>query len=143
MHPASLVMASLVFSLLTACHDGPADPSDQRTAALGEEFELAPGQSAAVGEEGLRVTFKSVADDSRCAVDVTCVWEGDATVLVSVVRSSQSPADLELHTSRRGGAAEETYERYLVRLTRLAPQPVSTRDTDPASYRATLVVTTQ
>ncbi len=140
MNPSSLTMASLAFCLLTGCKEGGSPASPSGPVALGQEFELAPGQSATVGPEALRVTFQRVSNDSRCAVDVNCIWEGDATVVLSVVRPSRPQAGLELHTSRRGGEAEETYEGHLVRLVRLAPQPVSSRATDPASYRATLLV---
>ncbi len=53
----------------------------------GVSFALAPGQTAEVKRSGTRVTFRQVREDSRCPVDVTCVWAGDAKVEVVISRT--------------------------------------------------------
>lgn len=53
----------------------------------GVAFTLAPGQTATVRRADARVTFREVREDSRCPVDVQCVWAGDAKVEVTIARA--------------------------------------------------------
>ena len=53
----------------------------------GVAFTLAPGQTATVRRADARVTFREVREDSRCPVDVQCVWAGDAKVEVTIART--------------------------------------------------------
>ena len=109
---------------------------------IGQEFELTAGQTVTVGADGLKVTFQGVRNDSRCAADVTCIWEGDALVALVVSRPSRPQAELELHTNQGQGPSERPYDGYRLRLVKLMPTPISTRPTDPGSYRVTLVAAT-
>jgi hypothetical protein len=62
----------------------------QSTAVIvepGIAFTLAPGQAATLKTADTRITFNEVREDSRCPVDVTCVWAGDAKVDVTIARS--------------------------------------------------------
>lgn len=62
----------------------------QTTAVIvepGVAFTLAPGQTATVKTVETRITFNEVREDSRCPVDVTCVWAGDAKVEVTMARA--------------------------------------------------------
>lgn len=105
-----------------------------------QEFELSAGQSALVGSEPLKVTFLSVAGDSRCPTDVQCVWEGDAVVRVSLSISRQEPTTYELHTNN-GFATQATHGAYRVRLAAVAPAPRSGATIEPSAYVITLIVT--
>ena len=123
--------------LVSGCADSPTTPT--KNVVLDEEFELAPGESARIGATNLTVVFDSVSADSRCPVDVVCVWEGDATVAVTVLQSSGERAVLELHTSA-GSAREKPYGGYVVRLVGLRPQPRQGVPIPAADYRARLEV---
>ena len=114
--------------------------STANSVSMDQEFELAPGQSALVGSEPLKVTFLSVADDSRCPTDVQCVWEGDAVARVSVSIGRQEPTSYELHTNT-GFATQATHGAYRVRLAAVAPAPRSGATIDPSAYVITLIVT--
>jgi hypothetical protein len=119
--------------LLSGCGDSPTTPT--KNVNLAEEFELAPGQSARIASADLTVAFDGVPADSRCPVDVVCVWEGDATVAVSVRQPSMDKTVLELHTSN-GSAREKPYGGYVVRLVGLRPQPRQGVPIPTADYRA-------
>jgi hypothetical protein len=116
-------------------------PTAPRTVGLGETFDLAPAQAALVGDTGLQVSFERVAADSRCAQDVTCVWEGDAAVAVIVAQPGSDPARLELHTSGSVGPREGRYGGFVVSLVDLRPQPLSTSSIEAGAYRLSLKVT--
>jgi hypothetical protein len=110
---------------------------------LGEAFELQPGQSTAVEGTPLLVKFVEVPTDSRCPVDVTCVWEGDAAVVLETVLDGAEET-VSLHTAGdpdRDGARYVDIGPYRVHLVDLLPEPESERSIPAFAYRTTLRVT--
>ena len=132
----------MIFFMMAAClaacgGDGPTAGS-RLTVPLGREFTLQVGQTAVVADTGLRISLAKVAEDSRCPVDVQCVWEGDAAVSVAVVDAAAA-RDYELHTSGRF-PREVTHGGYRLTLVGLEPAPRSSVPLSPSDYRATFRV---
>jgi hypothetical protein len=130
-------MTPLLF--LAACASGGAN-TPSPTPALNEEFTLAPGQMASVTGTNVRLTFDRVSEDSRCPMDVNCIWEGDAVVVLKVKVEAEE-ATREVHT--QGGASRSRKApvgAYMVTLVRLEPAPQSTAAIEPSAYRVTLLV---
>lgn len=109
-----------------------------RPVGLNQETELAPGQSVQSG--ALRVTFKSVGDDSRCPADVVCVWEGDALVRIEVSDQAGDPVARELHTSGSAGGRRVRYAGFEIELVSLSPQTHSQRPIPAGDYRLVLKI---
>jgi hypothetical protein len=126
----------MMAACLAACGDGLSSASTM-TVPLGREFTLKVGETAMVGDTSLRISVDKVAEDSRCPLDVQCVWEGDAAV--SVVIGDPATRSYQLHTSGRF-AREVTHGAYQVTLVRLDPAPRSSVPLSPGDYRATLRV---
>jgi len=105
----------------------------------GHRLVLAPKQSEQLLDTGLSVTFETVEEDSRCPVNMTCVWAGDAIVRIRVDARNTKPSLYTLHTSERS-TREISHAGVLLRLISLAPLP--TPDGPPRSddYRLTLSV---
>src|SRR5262245_18240365 len=129
--------------VLLACHhdmsaSNPAGPSASgSTAAIGETLRLKVGESATLdGKVTLR--FDRVSDDSRCPIGVTCVWEGDAVVHLTVSVSGDAAA-VALH-SNSSFAQSALHRGYTVRLTELAPMPRENQPVAASAYVASLVV---
>lgn len=97
------------------------------------------GQSVVVGDTGLRLAVRAVANDSRCPTDVQCIWEGDATVSIEVTSTPAGGASYELHTSGRF-TREVSHQAYRVTLVRLEPPPHGGATLSASDYRATLLV---
>ena len=55
----------------------------ETTAELGEPFTLERGESTVV--DGQIVRFDHITEDSLCPADVDCVWEGRATISLSLI----------------------------------------------------------
>ncbi len=72
------LMAGLVATL--GCSGG----QDTAAVGLGDEVVLAVGESARFAGDGLEIVFVAVTEDSRCARDVTCIWEGRVVAAVEV-----------------------------------------------------------
>jgi hypothetical protein len=116
-----------------------------QTARVGREFKIKVGRVVTLDGGNLRVRFDRVASDSRCPVDVTCVWAGNAEVQLEVSakgwRRWQGQRTLKLNTNastERPG--EEQYRRYTIKLVGLSPQPRSRRKIPAGQYTATLLV---
>ena len=114
--------------------------ADTRTEAeLDAQFRLTPGQSAFVLPEQIEVRFVSVTADSRCGKGETCVWEGDATVQVTVARNGADIGRFELHTAARMGNTA-SFDGYHVRLVALMPPAISGRAIAADQYVAVLQI---
>jgi hypothetical protein len=125
----------LLFCLLaaTACDEKtPVGPS----VPLNQQFTLAPGEAAVLGDTGLSVQFVGVAGDSRCPADAFCVWAGDAILQMRLVDSGVVTTG-ELHTGDSNHASV-THRDVRVTLVHLLPYPYSNRTIQPGDYRATL-----
>ena len=136
---ACLALAACGGNDVTAPLQAPGAPALARNVNLGQPFALDVGQSATVRNEGLTVTFDGVDADSRCPSDVTCFWEGDAEVAVTISKPGFTPLSTVLHTSLTPQSV--SYNGYTVTLNDLDPYPVSTSTIDPNDYVATFTVT--
>ena len=115
-------------------------PVTRMRAAGREEVELQPGASARLGATDRTVVFEAVESDGRCPTGVTCVWEGDAVVRISIGSANDTRTILKLHTSGDAGREAE-HGGFVVRLIALTPYPSSDRRIDPRDYRARLRLT--
>ena len=106
--------------------------------AVGEPFTLAPGDAARVTGTDLAVRFVGVDGDSRCPVDVTCVWEGDAAVVIET-ELGEARQSWRLHTPGESvGPRTAGVGGLVLELVGLAPAPRSEAPIGPDAYRATL-----
>lgn len=122
----------LLACTLIAC--GAVRSQTARTASLGEEITLAPGERVQFSSEQLEVQFVAVTEDSRCPQDATCVWAGEVKVELAV-RSGAGEARLEVVA---GHSAVHGVHR--VQLLSVQPERVSSAPIPAAEYRATLQV---
>ena len=104
---------------------------------LDQEFKLKIGESAKASE-GLRIEFDSVTEDSRCPKGVTCVWAGNAKILLKVKRDAGKAADVELNTNINPRTSR--YLEYELSLKELKPYPESNATIKSSDYEVTLTV---
>ncbi len=110
------------------------------TARIDEPFVLRLGGMAEIEGTTVRVRFEEVLDDSRCPIDVACVWSGVLRVRLGVDFTDPSGVahvmQIEFDTLGQTGLAAG------LRFSLLAakPAPVSTRPIDPADYAALILV---
>ena len=76
MRPIVRRLVPAMLPLLSAC-SSVAGPS--HGAALGQSFDLLPGQEVQVADAG-RLRYDALVNDSRCRPGVQCIWAGDATL---------------------------------------------------------------
>ena len=106
----------------------------------GVEFNLALGKTAALSGSDFRITFNRVTEDSRCPVDVQCVWAGDAKIELIVSRNS-APGDTRV-ISLTPPNSEVTVGDLKIRFVSLAPTPRQSEPPASRAYVAQLMVLT-
>lgn len=98
--------------------------------------ELGVGQTAVV--DGVEIRFADVTEDSRCAIDVVCVWAGNGAVLLQLSSEGEAFEEVTVNTTLEPRSVER--DGLAIRIAGLEPQPVSTVRIDPDDYRVELEV---
>lgn len=114
---------------------GTAAPASAR---LGQEFDVRVGEAVAILGEPLTIGFEEVVEDSRCPANTTCIWAGRAVVRIGVRVDNTQTGTLNLETSS-DTAGEGEFQKYRLRLVRLAPVPQDGSPIPAARYVATLM----
>jgi hypothetical protein len=111
-----------------------------QVARLGREFKLRVGQRADLKEGNLRIKFASV-EESRCPRNVTCVWAGNAQVLIEVGTRNGRGKSMKLNTMGSPQLPSEgKYKSYTVTLVEVNPYPQDGQEIAAGDYAVTLVV---
>jgi hypothetical protein len=105
----------------------------------GVAFSLPLGKTATVNGTNVRITFNRVADDSRCPLDVQCVWAGDAKIELTVAGQG-GPSDPKV-ISITPPNNEAASGNLRIRLVGLAPAPRQSEPPASRAYVAQLIVT--
>ncbi len=99
---------------------------------LDEPFMIKLHQTLSI--DNLDVTFLGI-EDSRCPSDVTCIWEGRASVILRIYNQIQYQTII-LTTGETTTLYVDSYE---INLIDILPYPVSTKDTSE-EYVATISI---
>lgn len=100
-----------------------------------QPLKLPVGKKSVRVSDKLEITFEKVLGDSRCPSDVTCIHQGEATVLVQVTQKDKPIGNFEL-TALNRDTAVAAFEGYTLHLEKLMPWPLSTKDIMPEDYIA-------
>jgi hypothetical protein len=112
-----------------------------KTVTVGQDFDLAPGQTAVVDGGALSVSFVKVAEDSRCQTGVQCVWAGNGAVVATVNTPGTGKFDATLNTTLTPKTVKAG--PYDITLVGLSPYPKQGSKIPPATYVATLHIIRQ
>ncbi len=154
------IMTLLLFVLfaLSSCSTETTN-NDVIDVSVETPFEIQVGQTASI--EGHYFTFSEVTSDSRCPIDVKCIWAGEATIVLISQDDYLIYSDVYLSTNSTGAytylfpqtyiekicnedvctAVQPPYELgYIIALNSLSPSPKSGEEIDPSEYVATLTI---
>ena len=102
------IASLLAIGLLAGCA---ALPNGASPAPDDSQLTLGIGQSTLLADNSL-LSYTRLVNDSRCAPDVQCVWEGDAEIALRWQPASGRAQELALHTaSLRGSDVARIGER--------------------------------
>jgi starvation-inducible outer membrane lipoprotein len=114
-------------------------PTSTDVVAVDRDFDLKHGQTARLDGTGVTVSFVGVPEDSRCPVDVQCVWAGNGAVSLVVTDETGGKTTVILNTMLSPRSVRVS--GYEIGLTGLRPDPKQSSPIPLANYVATLRVT--
>ena len=136
-HLLAVLVGAAVVGCSTGATEPDADTGGSQVVSVGDTVQLRYGQSATIGQTGVRVQFSGLAADSRCPIDAICVWAGDAHVQVTVTSPSGSTI-YDLHTYDEPKVAQ--HGQYRLRLLEVGPSRRSTDNVRPQDYYVVLEI---
>lgn len=86
----------------------------------------------------IKIGFEGVGADSRCPVDVRCVWAGDGEVFLNISKGHSSMS-CTLHTTLE--PRDTVIDNYLIQLVRLFPETRTDRKISQHEYSIELRIT--
>ncbi len=112
-------------------------------AELDEEFKLRWNETALIREDNFKLKFLDVLEDSRCPPKVTCVWEGQASILMSAIREDKNAGNFTLKLrAGHDDVAVQAVDGHFVRLLEVDNNQSNTsKKIRPSNYTITLLVT--
>lgn len=133
-----MALAIIPFLFILTSALGPEPAARVKEVALDQEFDLRFGEQALIEHERLRISFSSVAEDSRCPTGVQCIWAGNGKVVLRLSKARRRSASMSLNTGV--DPRQSSYRGYEVRLVGLNPYPKEGVRIRKREYVATLVV---
>jgi len=132
----TLLLASFSM-LLGGCgsDEGGPDPASS-SLPLGQEYMVGFGETIHVAD--LSLEFTTLAEESRCPASANCVWQGNARILVTVMRS-HAFAVLELNSNPQF-PVRAVFGNYVIELRAVEPYPMDMTLPHVQDYVATLFV---
>lgn len=136
-------MVALAAALGAAACASEATQPDQgagapQQAQVGDTIRLRAGGMARIGTSAVVVAFRRVEADSRCPIDVLCVWAGDAAVRIELTSDRRAWSAATLHSFLDPKTV--AFGGFVFRLVEVAPPNVSTQRTRPEDYIIALEV---
>ena len=119
-------ITAVLVILSTICFAGCiASEAKEKRASLGEEFNLALGETITIQPENFTLQFVEVSQDDRCPTQADCEYAGLALVVIEVTFPDGEPALLEFNTSPWPDTNLQiiAYSGYVFELVRLDPYP--------------------
>lgn len=115
--------------------------SDTNLGEIDKEIILKFGDKAVINSDGVIVRFLSVTEDSRCPSDVTCVWQGKASVIINININGLDLGNYEFSTD--GNKNIINVNEYHIQLTSIEPYPESSKGFEKSDYILKFIVSKQ
>ena len=105
---------------------------------IDKEFSLGIGQTASIDGDKLVIKFKAVLEDSRCPVNVVCVWAGNGKVEFEILDIDGKNKTVILNTEEEPRAT--TLKGHKLKLISLSPPRIDGVPISPGDYSVMLRV---
>jgi hypothetical protein len=127
-----ITMKSLILFLIFVGFAVNAFAADSKEIDQNKQLTIQTNQT--INFDALKITFLKTLEDSRCPSDVTCIWEGRASIKLNTEIDGQKK-EIILTTGENSTAQVKMYK---INLIDLKPYPISTKKIMPEGYIATL-----
>jgi hypothetical protein len=109
---------------------------------LNEAFTISNNSAACNETNNFTITFTKVENDSRCATGAACIWQGVATIKLTLKKET-TEYPFTLHTlvpTVYGFNNDTVVAGYKIKLIQLDPYPVALQP-NATKYKAKLIIT--
>lgn len=150
--PAAIVTPTPVMTPHAASNSGAPQPAAPPPSA--EQHEIGFHATGLFNDGALAVTFSDLAEDSRCPLDVDCVWSGMVTVLLTVAAEGQpaetitmggfstSTGAIQKAIPDQTGPATVEYAGSTLHLIAVRPYPVHAAQPTPSEEYSVMIAVT-
>jgi len=139
MKTLTILSALFLLVLLSGCNKN-SELTGDSSFSLNDTLKLAINKSAINNENQLTIRIDSVLNDSRCPMDVECIWEGNAAVRFLFINDKEKTKFI-LNTYGGSNFRSDTIiDGYSIQLVKLQPYPVSTKVISNDEYVAELLI---
>jgi len=130
-------MSALALAVLVApgCSESAGPASDRQDGSLPAALELTlrVGEEKAIPNSVVRLAFGMVVEDSRCPIDVVCVWQGNAVVELGIRAGMGPTIPIRLNTTLEPRST--VWSGIRVSLLELQPAPRAAEPTKEDAYQ--------
>ena len=139
MKTSYLVFGIVFIAVLAIAPNALGDTSSGKNVIL-DQFQLKVNQTAS--EPGsLSIKFLNVTGDSRCPSGVTCIWQGDVTTVVNVMKNNQDMGNFNLINGLGDkNATAQISGGYFLQLVKVEPYPSNDTRILLSNYTATFAL---
>jgi hypothetical protein len=128
----------IVINIFGFCTDSSVDPQNN-SFTLSDTLMIKYQESLTEEDEEISIKFEELISDSRCPVDVICVWEGDAELRFAFSNTVET-IKFNLHTAGNYFTKDTVVLGYHIKLLDLYPYPHSKKEVSKNSYEAKIII---
>lgn len=107
-------------------------------ATLGSPFVLNVDETATIDSE-TKLTLLGINEDSRCPIDVNCVWEGSLKAEINLINGQKNLGNHIIPLTITDMDAQ-TFDGYFIRIGEVEPYPISSNPIKQSEYSVTFLV---
>ena len=124
MKKAGCLFFAALLMLLALCGCYIPEHAKPSSGKLGAEMMLRLGEAATISSEGLSIRFMGIDQDSRCPLGVECIWAGEVTAVVTLIKSRGNALEVNLTKGAvETGREKAKFEGYSIKLIDVMPYP--------------------
>lgn len=108
---------------------------------FGIPFQLEEGQTLFLENGKIKIQSLGVLEDSRCPLDLDCVWGGEVIVGFKITENGKNISNFNLSISEiQKESSFRRIDRYLINLRDVVPHPSINVKIEHSNYKASLIV---
>ncbi|MBK8943960.1 MAG: hypothetical protein IPM32_01695 [Ignavibacteriae bacterium] len=134
-----MFLISVLILITTFCSNS---ITDCESFNLYDEIEINYKQKLINDDENISIQFAELVGDSRCPLDVMCVWEGDAEVKLVFSKNNNSE-EFTLHTAINYYNVDTLLFGYKIQLLEVNPYPKLNVEIPPKDYKLKIKIEKQ
>ncbi len=124
-----------VLILIASCTN-----TNEIKSSIGKEVILSIGQSVQIDGEDLKISFKKILEDSRCAIGATCIWAGEITFVIEITYENSTEQITLAQPGLNDEPSKYIYKQLYELTYNIQPYPELNKQISDDEYRLELTI---